>query len=180
VISIGREVLPKGHTTLLHALPELAAAVPGVRLMLAGERGDQSGTIERNIAELGIGGIVDRLGHRDDVPDLLVAADVLAFPSSREGFPGTLIEALALECPIVASDIPAIRSLVERRDDRPLASLVGVGDSRALAESLADVLIRGPNDEILSTGRDLFETEFTTAAIAGRIASLYRSVLPAS
>lgn len=180
VISIGREVLPKGHTTLLHALPKLAAAVPGVRLMLAGESGDQSRAIERDIRELGIGRFVDRLGHRDDVPDLLAAADVLAFPSSREGFPGTLIEALALECPIVASDIPSIRSIVERRDSGLLASLVGVGDSSALAESLADVLTRGRNDEILSTGRDLFENEFTTAAIAGRMAELYRSVISAN
>ena len=176
VVGIGREVFPKGHTTLLRAVPALAADVPGVRVLLAGQRGDRSDEIGRVIDELGIGGIVERLGHRDDVPDLLAAADALAFPSSREGFPGTLVEALALECPIVASDIPTIRSILERHDGRLLGTLVAVADSRALARSLAAVLDGPRDDSALSVGHDVFVDEFTTAAVAERMVALYRSV----
>lgn len=177
VVGIGREVLPKGHTTLLRAVPALAADVPGVRVLLAGQRGDRSDEIGRVIDELGIGGIVGRLGHRSDVPDLLAAADALAFPSSREGFPGTLVEALALECPIVASDIPAIRSILQRPGGRLLGTLVPVADSQALARSLAAVLDAPRDDAALSEGRDAFLGEFTTAAVAEQMAALYRSVI---
>jgi glycosyltransferase involved in cell wall biosynthesis len=177
VVGIGREVLPKGHTTLLRAVPALADDVPGVRVLLAGQRGDRSDEIGRVTDELGIGGIVERLGHRSDVPDLLAAADALAFPSSREGFPGTLVEALALECPIVASDIPAIRSVLQRPTGRLLGTLVPVADSSALARSLAALLAAPRDDAGLSDGRDVFLDEFTTAAVAERMATLYRSVL---
>jgi glycosyltransferase involved in cell wall biosynthesis len=177
VVGIGREVLPKGHTTLLRAVPALAADVPGVRVLLAGQRGDRSDEIGRVIDELGIGGIVGRLGHRSDVPDLLAAADALAFPSSREGFPGTLVEALALECPIVASDIPAIRSILQRPCGRLLGTLVPAADSQALARSLAAVLDAPRDDAALSDGRDVFLDEFTTAAVAEQMAALYRSVI---
>jgi glycosyltransferase involved in cell wall biosynthesis len=177
VIGIGREVLPKGHTTLLRAVPALAGDVPGLRVLLAGQRGDRSDEIGRVIDELGIGGVVGRLGHRSDVPDLLAAADALAFPSSREGFPGTLVEALALECPIVASDIPAIRSILQRPGGRLLGTLVPVADSQALARSLAAVLDAPRDDAALSEGRDAFLGEFTTAAVAEQMAALYRSVI---
>lgn len=177
VVAVGREVLPKGHGTLLRAVPEIAAAAPGLRVAIAGRPGDRSDEIATIIEELDIGDIVERLGHRDDVPDLLAAADVLAFPSSREGFPGTLVEALALECPIVASDIPAIRSILERPDGRVLGSLVPVGDGDALAGAVTEVL-RGRRDAgMLVAGRDVFERDYTTAAVAGRMLDLYRSVL---
>lgn len=53
------------------------------------------------------------LGHRDDVPDLLRAADIFVLPTWREGLPRSVIEAMAAGLPVIASDIPACRELVE-------------------------------------------------------------------
>ena len=177
VVAIGREVLPKGHTTLLRAVPAIAAEIPGVRVLIAGRRGDQSDEITATIDELGIERHVRRLGHRTDVPDLLAAADVLAFPSSREGFPGTLVEALALECPIVASDIPAIRSILEAPDGMLLGTMVPAGDSATLARSLVATLRSPRDDAVLAAGRLAFADRFTTEAVAERMVALYRSTL---
>jgi glycosyltransferase involved in cell wall biosynthesis len=177
VVAIGREVLPKGHTTLLRALPAVIDDIPNVRLAIAGRPGDRSEEIARTIDDLGVEHVVERLGHRDDVPDLLAAADVLAFPSSREGFPGTLVEALALECPIVASDIPSIRGILERPDGRLLGTLVPVGDSAALAGSLVATLDSPRDDDTLSQGRRVFADDFTTGAVAERMVDLYRNLL---
>ncbi|MDX2379930.1 MAG: glycosyltransferase [Acidimicrobiia bacterium] len=177
VVAVGREVLPKGHATLLNAIPEVAELMPGIRIAIAGRPGDRSDEITQAIADLDIGHIVDRLGHRDDVADLLVAADVLAFPSTREGFPGTLIEAMAMECPIVASDIPSIRSILERPDGNSLGTMVPVGDSGALARALVAELDSPRDEEQLSRARLVFERDFTTSAVSERTIALYRDVL---
>lgn len=175
VLAVGRQVLPKQHVTLIDAIPELARRHRQLTVLLAGQRGPLSEAVDRRIEELAIADHVRRLGHRDDVADLLVAADVLAFPSSREGFPGTLVEALALECPIVASDIPAIRSVV----GADLAALVPVGDSAALAAAVDRVLTGGIAAEVVQAGRAAFEREFTIDAVATQMHQLYLAVASA-
>jgi glycosyltransferase involved in cell wall biosynthesis len=77
----------------------------------------------------------------------------------------------------VASDIPAIRSILQRPGGRLLGTLVPVADSQALARSLAAVLDAPRDDAALSEGRDAFLGEFTTAAVAEQMAALYRSVI---
>lgn len=77
-----------------------------------------------------------RLGHRGDVDSLLRAADVFVLASRREGLPRSVIEALATGVPVVASDIPACRELV----DDEVGRLVSVGDVAALARALEEIL----------------------------------------
>jgi glycosyltransferase involved in cell wall biosynthesis len=90
------------------------------------------------------------LGHRDDAPDLLAAADVVVLPSRREGLPGTLIEAMFLEAPIVASDIPPVREVVG--PDTP-AALVPVGDRRALADAIVGILTGSIHPDVAAARR---------------------------
>ncbi len=76
------------------------------------------------------------LGHRDDVDRVLRAADVFALPSHREGLPRSVIEALATGLPVVATDIPACRELV----DESVGRLVPVGDSATLRDALRSLM----------------------------------------
>jgi glycosyltransferase involved in cell wall biosynthesis len=76
-----------------------------------------------------------RLGHRDDVERLLRASDIFVLPSHREGLPRSVIEALASGLPVVASDIPACRELV----DASMGMLFPVGDVGALREALTSL-----------------------------------------
>jgi glycosyltransferase involved in cell wall biosynthesis len=103
----------------------------------------------RVLAAIEGAGLADRVrltGHVDDVRPLLGAASVLVLASSREGLPRSIMEALAMEVPVVAS---SARGNAELVDDSGF--IVPIGDPRALADAV-DVILDGP-DEALAMGR---------------------------
>ena len=77
------------------------------------------------------------LGPRDDVPDLLCAADAVVIPSRWEGLSNVLIEAMALEAPVVASDLP---TLEDAASDGETAILVPPADPARLAPAIVATL----------------------------------------
>jgi glycosyltransferase involved in cell wall biosynthesis len=81
-------------------------------MVIAGRDGNATNSLQALARELDIVDRVQFLGHRSDVADLMVAADVFVFPSLWEGLGGVLIEALALEVPIVSSDLDATREVL--------------------------------------------------------------------
>jgi glycosyltransferase involved in cell wall biosynthesis len=174
VLALGRQVTPKSHETLLRAVPYLREKIPSSMVALAGATGDASPVLESLLDELDLREHVMLLGHRTDAADLLSAADVLAHPSVREGFPGALVEALALECPIVASDIPTVRAVVEDPHFGVLATLVPPRDPERLAAGLLAVLDGPPETP---NGRVRFEQHFTTRAVATETARWYRNAV---
>lgn len=112
VLAAARHEHAKGLDVLMEALP----TVPGAVLLLAGREGNATPDLLARIARHGLTDRVHLLGVRDDVADLMVAADVVAVPSRREGMPGTVLEAMALQAPLVAADIPTVREVLI--DDR--------------------------------------------------------------
>ena len=107
---------------------------------------------------------------RDDVPDLMVAADVLAFPSLWEGAAGTLQEAMALECPIATSALPTNIETV----DEFTATLARPGSTDQLARGLLSVLCEpDASRQRAVPARERFERDFTIEACAQRMADLY-------
>ncbi len=174
VVTIGRHEYQKGQIHLLRAVRRLLDDHPEAVILLAGRDGAASAELRRVHAELGLGDRVRFLGHRDDVPELLAAADVFAFPSVYEGLGGALIEAMALGLPVVASDIPAVREVVE---NGLTADLVAPGDPVALGEAVARLLsdrdrLKAYGDQ----GRRRFEREYTLAESTSRMLALYDEV----
>lgn len=112
LLAVARHEYPKGIDVLLRALPFMIAEVPGARLIVAGKEGNHTSALHAIVAELDLKEKVTFLGHRSDVGDLLCAADLFVLPTRREGFPGAVLEAMALEAPIVASAIPAVEEAV--------------------------------------------------------------------
>ena len=112
VIHVGRQVPEKNHARLMRIFAEIAARIPQARLLLAGKR---ENLIETEMTEIAKAhGILERIvfgGVRKDIGRLLAAADVMIFPSLREGLPGAVVEASAAGIPIVASAIPGIAEL---------------------------------------------------------------------
>jgi glycosyltransferase involved in cell wall biosynthesis len=90
----------------------VTTALPQARLAVAGHEGRQSGALYELRDRLGLAETVRFLGARTDVPELLCAADLFVFPSRWEGLSVAVLEAMALEAPIVASDIPPVREAV--------------------------------------------------------------------
>src|SRR6185369_10410222 len=92
----------KGQLYLLQAFPAVLRERSEARLVLAGE-GPERPRLEEEARRLGIDGRTIFLGHRDDIPTVLAALDLFAFPSLWEGMPMALLEAMLLERPVVAA-----------------------------------------------------------------------------
>ncbi len=76
LISVGRHEHPKGYVHLLRAISALRDSIPGVVLLLAGRTGHATEELTDVHSALALDGTVRMLGHRNDVPELLSAADV--------------------------------------------------------------------------------------------------------
>jgi len=174
ILAVGRQEFQKGHVYLLDALAPVRARDGNVRLWIAGREGAMSKEIRSRTTHLGLSDSVRMLGHRDDVPDLMAAADVLTFPSLYEGLGGTLIEAMALELPIVASDLPAIREVT---DSGRCALLVEPRRPAALADAVVEGLShQASTHEKVSLGRRRFEELYTAERVGSEMAQLLRKV----
>src|SRR5262249_34861288 len=124
--------------------------------------------------ELGLDGAVEFLGTRDDVADLLCAADVFAFPSRWEGSPGSVLEAMALEAPIVATGIASVREVT---DGSTCARLVPVDDADALAGAIAATLSGDGTAARVAAGRTRFAECYTIGPVAEQMVAFYARAL---
>jgi glycosyltransferase involved in cell wall biosynthesis len=175
ILAVARHERQKGLDVLLRALPRVLQTHPSAVLAVAGREGNETPALRAITERLGLGHAVRLLGLRHDVPDLLCAADVFAFPSYWEGLGSVLLEAMALEAPIVASDLPAVREVVAEGET---AHLVPVGDAdtlgRALVETLGD---RHGAAARAGAARARFLERFTVGRVGEQMVELYRRAL---
>lgn len=170
VLSVGRLDLQKGVETTVGAFQIVRSRRPDAVLLVAGRPGNASDAVA--LAARGVPGI-KMLGHRSDVPDLMCAADVLSFPSRWEGLGGTLIEAMAMGLPIVASRIGPIVETIGTVG----WPLVAPDDPVALATELIGILHATDVQARKEAGRQRFSANFTVDAAADGMIDLYRRTL---
>ena len=138
---VGRLEPQKRFDVLVDACAEVRRAIPELYLVIAGE-GSQRAVLERHIAKGGHEGWCRLLGQVDDVKELHHALDLFVQSSMYEGTPNVILEAMALETPIVATDVggtaeicrPGIDGLIvppERRDALATAISCALGDADA-------------------------------------------------
>lgn len=170
VLAVGRLDPPKGLAELLAALPLLVRTQPDLEVLVAGKDGLASEALRATVREQSLP--VTFLGHREDVPRLLAAADVLVMPSLREGMGGVLLEAMAAGCPIVASSIPTSREVLANGECGRLAP---VGDPAALAHAVAETLgERGTTTERVRRARARFDADYSIAGVNARMAHFFQ------
>lgn len=138
LLAVGALVRDKGHGHLLRAFAILRQTNSGVRLAIAGQ-GPERERLARLSADLGLDQCVVFHGHRDDVPELMRAADLLVHPSTSEGLASVLIEAMFAGLPIVASRTGGIPELLDA-SLAPLGRLAAPGDPAALAATMSRAL----------------------------------------
>lgn len=178
ILMVGRLVAEKGY-------PELLAAMRGIdaELWIAGERlaSDHAGPIDAAIDAVRVDPVlaarVRLLGYRQDVPDLMRAADIFVLPSHREGMPRSIIEAMLSGLPVVATDIRGSR---EEIVDGKTGLLVPIADPAALAAALGrladDPVLRQRMGEAgLVRARDLYDE----AKVVARQIELFGNVVAA-
>lgn len=123
----------KGQSVFLEAAKRVLARRPEARFVLAG-RATDSEEVRRLVAAQGLEGKVALLGFREDVPELVPCFSVSVNAAvGGEGLSGAMRESLAMEVPVVASDLAGNRELVE---EGVTGRLVPPGDAAALAEAV--------------------------------------------
>lgn len=107
--------------------------------------GDMKEKVERSIASLGSDRIT-HMGYQSDMPRLLSAADVLVLPSSAEGFPTSVLEAMATKTVVIASKVGAIPDVIEDGVD----GFIVENDKRTMVDEIVSTLER-----IATSGQDM-------------------------
>jgi len=136
LVVIARLSTSKGHRYLFEALPELRRRRPGLRVALSGT-GPLRGELGVSATSLGLADCVSFLGWRTDAHRIMEAADVVVHPTLHEAFCSVIIEAMALERPLVATDVAAAP---EQVDTGETGILVPARDPKALAAAVETML----------------------------------------
>lgn len=135
IVQLGRLAPSKRNDLLITAMTRLRDPT-GVHLLFAGE-GGELGRLTDQAAGSGLGRQVHFIGYRSDVPRLLCAADAMVVSSDKEGLPITILEAMALRCPIVSTAVGAIPDALEKGTD---AWVVPPNDAVLLAAAINEAL----------------------------------------
>ena len=164
----------KGHRTLVEAVSRLPAELRHVRFLCAGE-GPEREALTARIAQLGLSERVLLLGHRLDVPALLLRAQAACLCSSAEGLSNGLMEAMAARLPVVATRVGGNPELIREGEN---GFLVPYGDADALAGRLT-ALLSAPEQarEMGACGRRRVEAELSAERMADGYGALYRRAL---
>lgn len=191
LVCVGRLAPQKDHPTLLAALDRLvsgrdrassgssgssAPSAPVQLLIVGGDPfGDGLARVEARVRDLGVGGSVRLLGIRDDVPDLLGAADLFVLPSLWEGLGLVFLEAMAVGLPVVATTVSAVPEVVS---DGETGWLVPPGDPAALADALAEALADADERRRRGeAGRRRLLERFALPRMMAEVRSVYDEVL---
>ncbi len=176
VVLAARMLWDKGVREFVEAARMLRLQGRTLQFQLAGgpDPGNPASIPELVLLEWEAAGLVDWLGHVDDMPALLADADVVVLPSYREGLPKSLIEAAACGRPLVTTDVPGCREVVSDGVD---GLLVPVRDASALARAIG----RLQDDPLLArrlgeVARAKALAEYDEKRILARTLDVYREL----
>lgn len=173
VIGLGvRLTEQKGITYLLKAMPTIIKKYPDITLLIAGDgplrcdlqnEADSLGLISKNHVKF--------IGARTDMHEIYNILDLYILPSLWEGLPMVLLEALAVGCPVIASDVGGVKDAII---DGVTGSIVKPADHTLLVEKIIELLdnklIR---EKYIFNGRKLFHKQFSAELMVKRYEKLY-------
>jgi glycosyltransferase involved in cell wall biosynthesis len=134
IVSVGRLQAPKDALTLVRALARLPKG--SFRAVIVGAGPDRP-LVEAEVRRLGLDRAVELAGAREDVPEILAAADLFVLSSASEGLPMTILEAMAAGLPVVASRVGGVPEAVL---DGETGLLVPPGRPASLAAAIERLL----------------------------------------
>jgi glycosyltransferase involved in cell wall biosynthesis len=169
----------KGQDILVEAMGRVDDDVDDVTLAFAGNVPEGQETfkshLERRAKELGIAENVVFLGWCDDVARVLSQTDVFALPSYNEGLPRSILEALAMGVPVVATSAGGTEELVR---DGETGHVVPIEDAEALGEALRDLCRdEGTRREMGERAREIAVEEYSVQAYVENFETLLNSII---
>lgn len=171
----GRMTEEKGTGELFGAVEGLKRQYSGLHLLMIGHTDQRNPLTKRSLELLSQNEYVHLIPFKDNVADYMAAMDILVLPSYREGFGNSLIEASALQIPVVATDIPGCRDAVI---DGITGILVKPRDVSSLQRAL-EVLIEKPEKRIVmgKNGRRWVQNNFDRQVVWERLMLVYKQML---
>lgn len=167
----------KGLAEYVEAARLLRARGVAVDLLLAGDPdpGNPAAVPESVVRGWVSEGLLQWLGHVDDMPSLFQSVQIVALPSYREGLPKGLIEAGASGCALITTDVPGCREVVTHEVD---GLLVPVKDGAALADAI-ERLVRDPalRHTLGAAAREKAVARFDERIVVARTVDVYAELL---
>jgi len=175
IAGVGRLNPQKNFSLFLEVAAALAPRFPTLRFLLAGE-GPEEAVLREKASQLGL---VDRIvfsGYVADTRQVYAASDILLMPSRFEGLPMTLLEAMAMNLPVVASRLDGIAEVIE---DGKEGCLVDPGNPTGFAEHCA-ALLENPSksSELAANARAKIEARFSVERMTSAVEAIYDRFLP--
>ncbi len=173
--TVGRIHPQKGHGLLVEITEELLLEHKSLLFLIIG-KGYLEKELIRKIKTLNVSEHFLFLGEREDIPELLSCMDIFVLPSIREGFPNTILEAMASSLPVVATDVGGVRELIIPDET---GFIVPSADISALYESLSKLI--KDKDLRIKMGNAGFERvkQFSIEKMAKETEDLYEELIPA-
>jgi L-malate glycosyltransferase len=175
--TVGRLSAIKGQVHLLRAARRVLPSQPWARFLFVGD-GPLRNELLITAAELQLAASCIFPGARGDVYDVMSAMDIFALPSLNEGIPMSLLEAMALGRPVVASAVGGIPEVIQ---DRVNGRLVPPGDDAALADACLELATdRELARTIGERARQTIEDSFSHERCGSALLNVYQSVASSS
>ncbi len=160
----------KGGHILIDALRLLKNQFSDLRCLIVGT-GPEYPKLLTLIQQHGLDETVAMTGFREDIPDILSLLDVFVLPSLEEGMPQSLTQALAMKCPVIASEVGAVPEVVQ---DGQTGLLVPPQNPQALAEKMAFLLSHPEQGKRMAkAGREVIERSYSLEHMIDQTEQLY-------
>jgi glycosyltransferase involved in cell wall biosynthesis len=166
---IARLVPVKDHGTLLRAVQLISTKWPRIHLLLVGD-GESRPALKQLAIELGIGDRVHFAGFRPNEPNLHQVFDVSVLASISEGFPNSLVEAMAAGRPVVATAVGGNVDAVRRETGFLVPVAAPAEVASALDQLITDDALR---QRMGAAARDVAQREYHAASVIPRLEQLY-------
>ena len=173
---VGRLTPQKDPLTFLHAVAEVRRHRPNVKALVVGD-GPLRGAVEAEIARLELRSSCRLTGMQAEVAPLLGAMDVFVLSSVSEGFPFVVLEAMAMERPVVATNVNGVAEIIEPGES---GLLVPPRDADATARAALALLHNGAEARRIGrAARARVAERFTVAGMVERLQTLYATLVSA-
>lgn len=170
----------KGHQDFIKAVSLVYREIPGIRALIVGEAPNSKRHYKEEVAALvrrsGLSGVVEMLGSRRDIPEILSGLDMLVLPTTTpEAFGRVLIEAQACGVPVIATRVGGIVDIIRHGENGLLCQ---PKDPRSLADAMMKVITdRRLGAEMAVRARKIVEERYTLERMAESTVKAYDEAL---
>jgi glycosyltransferase involved in cell wall biosynthesis len=171
---VGRLVRLKGLAYLLRAFEKLLKDSHSIHLLIVGY-GPERSSIESAVSKLGLKTTITGWVERRNVPHYVSAMDILVNPSLTEGLPLTVMEAMAMQKPVVATDVGGTSDLISNGLN---GFLVPPHDTRSISTAINTLLLDPRLRHTMGiAGRRIIEENFSWDVIVPKVEKVYEEAL---